>query len=329
MRWLTSALVLTAMAGVAMATARPAWADGDSEREADAERLFREAQGLLEKGQYVEACPKFEKAYEKDGKLGTLMNLAFCHKSQGANWYAWLEFREAELKAAELGRKDRRDFALKQRMELEKGLPKVVLDNPQRIAITELRIEDRKVPDTERFTAEAGQRKFVFKAKGKKAATMLVTIVKGATPQHVTVPSMEDGSDEPPPPPPPPPENTAKVEPVKTPPPPTEDTGSTQRTASYVLMGAGGVGIIVGAVAGIITFNDRCSEIFHKRADDCVDGMPKPAASYVSNISFGVGGGLAAIGLVLWLTAPSAPRTTGIVVRPVLGPGYGGLTGSF
>ena len=56
--------------------------------------------------------------------LGTLINLAFCHKEQGASWYAWLEFREAEVKATELNRADRRDFAHARLVELEKQLPK-------------------------------------------------------------------------------------------------------------------------------------------------------------------------------------------------------------
>jgi hypothetical protein len=114
-------------------------------READAERLFREGQKLMEERRYGEACPKFEAAYKKDGALGTLINLAFCHKEQGAIWYAWLEFREAEVKATELNRPERRDFAHARLTELEKNLPKVVIDNPRKVPLTEVLVEDRKV----------------------------------------------------------------------------------------------------------------------------------------------------------------------------------------
>src|SRR3954466_3222786 len=114
-------------------------------QEADAERLFREGQKLMEERRYGEACPKFEQAYKKDGALGTLINLAFCHKEQGATWYAWLEFREAEVKATELSRPDRRDFAHARLTELEKNLPKVIIDNPKKVPLTEVLVEDRKV----------------------------------------------------------------------------------------------------------------------------------------------------------------------------------------
>src|SRR5207253_7042855 len=97
------------------------------DREADAERLFREGQKLLEERRYGEACPKFEQAYKKDNALGTLLNLAFCHKEQGAVWYAWLEFREAELKATDQNRTERRDFARKSLGELERSLAKAAV----------------------------------------------------------------------------------------------------------------------------------------------------------------------------------------------------------
>ena len=93
-----------------------------SDKDADAERLFREGQKLLEERRYGEACPKFEAAYKKDQQLGTLLNLAYCHKEQGATWLAWVEFKEAEVKATELKRNDRRDFARQRMAELEKSL---------------------------------------------------------------------------------------------------------------------------------------------------------------------------------------------------------------
>ena len=330
------ALVSALLMSIVAFTAAPAWADGDKEREADAERLFREAQKLLEERRYVEACPKFQLAYEKDGKLGTLINLAFCHKEQGANWYAWLEFREAELKATELGRKDRVQFAREQRVALEKGLPKVVLDNPKKLEITELRIEDRKIPDPEKFTAEEGQRKFVFKAKGKKSATLLVTIVPGARPQHIVVPPMEDGSDEPPPPPP-----TAvvdpKTDPVKAPPPPPpvdEGIGSTQRTFAFVSFGVGAAAVAAGAVTGILVLTGPCKGSDSETTNmKCTNSEKQSARTLgtVSDISFIVAGAGAVIGLTLYLTAPSAPTRSGtrIVIRPEVGLGYAGVSGSF
>jgi tetratricopeptide (TPR) repeat protein len=98
-------------------TAHLAYAD-PLDKDADAERLFREGQKLMEERRYGEACPKFDLAYRKDQQLGTLLNLAYCHKELGTTWLAWVEFKEAELKAIELKRTERRDFARQRMAEL-------------------------------------------------------------------------------------------------------------------------------------------------------------------------------------------------------------------
>ena len=327
-------------------------AGGDAaaqDHEADAERLFREGQKLLEERRFGEACPKFEQAYSKDSQLGTLINLAFCHKEQGAIWYAWLEFREAEVKATELNRLDRRDFAKQRLVELEKQLPKVVIDNPQRVALTDVIVEDRKVWEAERgtmFAAEPGQRKFVFRAKGKKPATVLILVTGTNKVQHVALPEMEDGSPDPPPSSPP---SASPAEPVKgAEPAPKEDpnAGATQRTLGWVAIGVGGAATIAGAITGLITLSSPCSSGKLCEPDDRSSAQSTGTISDVSFVvaGLGLGGGLA-----LLLTAPSAPSTTAsasaarpqaaraapsgrasrLDVTPRLGLGYVGLTGSF
>ncbi len=306
------------------------------DREADAERLFREGQKLLEERRFGEACPKFEAAYSKDHSLGTLINLAFCHKEQGAIWYAWLEFREAEVKATELNRPDRRDFARQRLTELEKQLPKVVIDNPQKLLLTDVLVEDRKVWEAERgavFAAEAGQRRFIFKAKGKKNGALLINIGnvgKGDKVQHVVVPDMEDGSD-----PKPLPESGGDAKPLpEAPPPEPPSDGSTQRTIGWIAIGVGGVAAIVGSIEGISTLSSPCAG-----GKPCLSDEKSSAntSATIADIGFivaalGVVGGIALIA-----TAPSgAPaqqpassaRST-ITLTPRLGPGWASLSGTF
>jgi hypothetical protein len=302
------------------------------DREADAERLFREGQKLLEERRFGEACPKFEAAYSKDHSLGTLINLAFCHKEQGAIWYAWLEFREAEVKATELNRPDRRDFAKQRLVELEKQLPKVIIDNPQKVPLTDVLVEDRKVWEAERgavFAAEAGQRRFIFKAKGKKNGALLINVTKGDKVQHVTVPDMVDGSDEPPKP-------ETPVEGPKTEAPPTAEPsdGSMQRTIGWVAIGVGGVAAVVGAIEGISTLGSPCAGGKQCLPDDSSKANTSATISTVSFIvaSLGVVGGFALIA-----TAPSgAPAQpsassarSNITVTPRLGLGWARLEGTF
>ena len=315
-------------------------------READAERLFREGQKLMEERRYGEACPKFDSAYKKDGALGTLINLAFCHKEQGAIWYAWLEFREAEVKATELNRADRRDFAHARLSELEKNLPKVVIDNPRKVPLTEVLVEDRKVWEAERgavFAAEAGQRKFTFRAKGKKPATALVNVVRSDRAQRVTVPELETATadDLPPPPPPAPAPPAPKRETVPPPPPPPSPTsGSTQRTVGWVVLGVGVGAAALGGVTGAMSWFGPCGH--QVCATDERDSASTSAA--ISTVSFVVASAGVVGGVVILLTAPSSspssssaaaqrnvegPRTSRFALTPVAGPTWAGVSGMF
>jgi hypothetical protein len=315
-------------------------------KEADAERLFREGQKLLEERRFGEACPKFELAYSKDRQLGTLLNLAFCHKEQGALWYAWLEFREAELKATELNRVDRRDFAKQRLLELEKQLPRLVVDNPRKVPLTDVLIEDRKVWDAERghvFAAEPGQRKFVFRAQGKMPATSLIKVSGSPKVQHVSVPVMQDGAAEAP--------ATTDVGATAEAADPTDTdakagarTGSTQRTLGWIAMGVGAVAAVVGVVEGIITLSSPCNG---GKACDADDRSSASTTGTISDVSFVVAGLGLGGGAILLLTAPSpsrarsalgpAPstglerpaRAGGLDVTPRLGLGFVGLTGRF
>jgi len=318
------------------------------DREADAERLFREGQKLMEERRFGEACPKFEAAYRKDGQLGTLMNLAFCHKEQGAVWYAWLEFREAEVKATELVRGDRREFARQRLAELGKLLPKLVVDNPKSVPLTEVLVEDRKVPEAERgavFAAEVGQRKLTFRARGKKPKTTLIAVAKSPGVQHVVVPDMEDaGPDDVPPAP------TANERSDAGPDRPRADApsparaasenGSTQRTIGWIAIGAAGVSAVVGTVTGVITLASDDCKVANDPActPDKRDALGTTAA--ISTASF-IGAGVAlAAGVVLVLTAPgggapAAPSTAqrarpqAVTFVPELGAGWAGVHGTF
>lgn len=327
---LTSALLLLSTVAAAQ------------DKEQDAERLFREGQKLLEERRYGEACPKFDAAYRKDNQLGTLLNLAYCHKEQGAIWQAWLEFREAELRAIELRRTDRKDFATKARVELERSLARAVIDNPTKLELTEVLVEDRKVPEAERgapFAVEAGQRKFVFRAKGKKQATLLVTIARAERPQHVAVPAMEDkGPDDAPP--------VIAIEPARSRPaaapsnPERTDTGNTQRMLGWGAIGVGGVAAVVGGVTGVMTITSPCATTFKSKSEDCTSDTSGDfkTTGLVSTVSFIAAAVFAGAGAGLLLSAPSS-GSKGAEARPVgrsatrttplLGLGFVGITSAF
>jgi len=324
-----------------------------SDKDADAERLFREGQKLLEERRYGEACPKFDAAYKKDQQLGTLLNLAYCHKEQGATWLSWVEFKEAEVKAVELKRNDRRDFARQRMAELERSLARVVIEPQQKVELTEVLVEDRRVPEAEKgivFATETGERKLTFRAKGKKQVVKLFTIVKSERPQRIAVPPMEDQEE-------------VFAEETPSPRAPDEQPkpapsarrgeeahdGSAQKTVAIVLAGVGLVGIGAGTVTGLMTLSNPCTKgAKEKDRSGCPndqEGRDKASqgetTGMISNVSFGVGGAALVAALVLYLTAPSGKADpaanaggrghtrSAVRVMPEIGTGWAGVRGVF
>lgn len=330
-----SALFVAAFATVA-------WSSGASaqtpEKDADAERLFREGQKLLQERRYGEACPKFEAAYGKDHQLGTLLNLAYCHKEQGATWVAWLEFKEAEVRATELKRPDRRDFARQRMAELEKSLSRAVIDRSPKGEPTEVLVDDRRVPEAEKgvpFAIEPGQRKVTFRAKWKKDNTTMVSVAKSDRPQHIVVPPMEDDD-------PVPVIATPTPEPPKNDGPPAEPPrpGATQRTIAIALGAVGIVGLGVGAVTGVMALSNDCATGGRATArcpgsdqasKDAVSSGESTAA--ISTVGFIAGGAALTGAVLLYLTAPKAKATSSQESRarvvPELGAGWAGVRGTF
>ena len=117
-------------------------------------------------------------------------------------------------------------------------------------------------------------------------------------------------------------------------PPPRQETpeaSPVQRTWGWVAVGAGGVGLLVGGVTGIVALGKK-SDIDSN--PNCVNNRCAPSESgtvdaynslrTVSSVGLFAGGGLAVLGAVLVLTAPHRPSTQAFV-----GPRSVGVRGSF
>jgi hypothetical protein len=103
-------------------------------------------------------------------------------------------------------------------------------------------------------------------------------------------------------------------------------------------MGAGVVGLGVGAVTGILAIGKHSTLATECTGGDCsTPAAQSDLSSYhsmgtISTIGFVAGGVLAAGGVVLYFTAPhgqSAAPATGIRITPFVGPGSVGAVGSF
>lgn len=280
-----------------------------ADERSDAARLFKEGQELMKAQRFADACPKFEDSQKLDAQLGTVLNLAFCREKLGSTWLSWLAYRDAELRADSVGKKDRADFARQHLADLEKNLPKLVLDcGPDKVDL--VTVEERTVPGAtngQPFTAEPGRRTFKFEKAGKKpGATELVVQERSRNAQHVACPALED-LPAPTPAPVTPQEGDKPPEPA--PPPPSH-------TAAYVSFGVGAAGLVVGTVFGALTLSEKAD------ADKLCNAQTKVCSgngksmidtantySWVSNVGFGVGIVGVALGAYFLFTTPSAPAS--------------------
>jgi hypothetical protein len=132
---------------------------------------------------------------------------------------------------------------------------------------------------------------------------------------------------------PPPPTGTATIEQPVGPPP-------SRSVLPWVVMGAGGVILVAGAVSGIVAIGDHSSLATPCKGGTCPQSESGELSSYhtVAGISTGgfiVGGVGIAAGVVLLLMQPkasigvTATPAAGLHVTPVIGPGSLGAVGTF
>jgi hypothetical protein len=112
-------------------------------------------------------------------------------------------------------------------------------------------------------------------------------------------------------------------------------SGDGRRTIGFVVLGAGGVGLVLGAVTGGLAMSTR-SSTEGCQDTSCPTSQTDKVEKYnqlrtISSVSFIAGGALAATGLVFVLTAPSSSSKTASAqatfrAAPFVGVGTAGLT---
>jgi hypothetical protein len=300
-------------------------ASARADNKADADRYFREGQALMEAGRFAEACPKLEQSLKLDTTLGSLLNLAFCYEKEGRVWQAWLSFKEAELRAQAAGQKDRAAFAKQRMSDLEKQLAKAVVKIKDGQPIDQLSIEDHHVPDGHKgtpFAVEPGLRKVTFFRRGKKPITKEIRFEKKGV-QGIEVPANFEDADpepvkvEPKVEPKAEPKVEPKAEPAMEPP---------SHVPAYVAFGVAGVGVAVGSVAGLMTYEakDRALQAPTAKETESIKDEGSTTAM-VSNVAFGVAGVGLVAGLYLFFSAKPSPKSSAAWVAPVVGTGTQGV----
>jgi hypothetical protein len=307
---------------------RPAHAQGSADV-GKADALFNAGRSLVEAGEYVDACPKFEEAQALAPGLGVTLYLADCYERTGRTASALIEFKRAEQIAQT--RSDKRGAIAHDRaLSLEAHVPQlalVVTEEARAQGITLTR-DGEPVPASQwdaPHPIDPGEHEIVVSAPSKAPRHIMVTLAPLRETVATKIDALEDGLA-PLPPSSPPPAGEVYL-------PSFSGRTSPQKTAGLVVGGIGIVGVGVGTVLGILASSklSQSNDGPCDASDHCTaQGLSlRKDADHFGNASTGVfiGAGVAlAGGVILYFTAPKAsPAKEGLEVVPVFSHESAGL----
>ena len=321
-------MAVTLVASGVLCLARPAHARDSAAGEA----LYRAAKESAKKGDWEKACAQFAESQRLDPAPGTLVNLADCEEHRGLVTSAWSHFTEVQpqFKPGDARAAYARDHAA----ALEKRIPRLTV-RLQPGAPTAARVfrdeEELKgaslgVP----LPVDPGKHVVVVKV-GSAEARYPVTAVESQTAEIVVTAPAEIA-------PPKPVEErvTAPPKPIETPPPPADKPAeSGNRTLGFALVAAGGVGLTIGGVTGVLALSnaskvkDTCGPSYATCDQASVDNAATgKTMATVSTVAFIAGGALLAGGLYFVFTAPQASSRSARAALAI-GPSGAALQGTF
>ena len=314
-----------ACVGALVLCAASASAEPDAAKVARAERRFHEGEELFESKRYAEACAAFLESQHLEPKLGTLLNVAFCHEQEGKTATAWGEYSAAAAWALQQGRGDREKFAYDRAAELAKRLSRVELDLPAGQAVD---VEVDGHPHTgARLTAmmylDPGDHTVRVTAAGKKPFVTTMRVPLGPSSQSVQVPTLVDD----------PPLGSSASTSLGVATTDAERAVDVRRTLSFVVGGTGIVGLGIGTYFGVRTLDKKSAATLHCAGKECdaqgVSALDDAHSSaMISTVAFGAGVVCFGAGLYLLLTsggsvAAPAP-SAGVRFRPMAAARGGG-----
>ncbi len=310
-----------------------------------ARALFKEGRALAAKGDYANACPKFEESLALEVGLGTQFNLADCWEHQGRTASAQQLFLGAAASAKAVGQLDREQVLRDRATALNPRISKLVIEVSSTDPKLNVKRDDLPLePDQYGRAVAVDPGSYVISAKspGKQAWSQKVEIKAGQKVVTVAVPELEAEK---------PKALAAKPAPTKAPasqpkplalPP---SAAQVDRDVNYTALGLGVLGVsglAFGTYMGIryksdndeakliCPTNSGCTQQQISDHQDLVD-----KATFNRNFSFvGFGVGLAAVAgsvAMFVLDKPRKSTSARIQAAPALGGGFygGALSGSF
>lgn len=303
------ALVVTLGSSVALAQA---------EDEAAARALFAEGRRLLKDGAYDKACPKLEAASKLYPGSGVLLNLGDCFEHVNRLASAWAVFGDAAAAGRRANRPDdeaeakRRQSALEPRMQritihVTKEVPTLVVKRDQTVV-------DRGAWDTA-LPVDSGSHVITAEARGHASWSQTVAVTSVGQTLTVQVPELRDsaaaGVLTPP-----------TAEPAeRSPESPTPEPSrywTPRRVAGVALVGAGALAVGVGGALGLVAKSEYDTALGETGSAQRNDSASAVHGGNTASVVMALGGGVAAIGVVVWLTAPKASVAVGTTGREVV-----------
>jgi hypothetical protein len=308
--------------------ARPAAARDSAAGEA----LYRAAKESAKKGDWEKACAQFAESQRLDPAPGTLVNLADCEEHRGLVTSAWSHFTEVQpqFKPGDARAAYARDHAA----ALEKRIPHLTIKlQPGAPASARVFRDEEELKGASLgvpLPVDPGKHVVVVKV-GSAESRFPVTAVESQTAEVVVTAPAEAAAPKPVPEP-----IAAPPKPIDAPPPPIDKpVESGNRTLGFVLVSAGGVGLAVGGVTGVLALSnaskvkDTCGPSYATCDQASVDNAATgKTMATVSTVAFIAGGALLAGGLYFVFTAPkssSASAHAGLAI----GPSGAALQGTF
>jgi hypothetical protein len=320
-RWLIAGLFAAACSW--SATAR---AQGDI---ATADALWKAGRDLAARGDWAGACPKFQASFDLDEQLGTLLNLADCYNNLGKIATAWARWNTA-LEWAKRTNDSRLDFIQKEQQKTEANLPRVTVEvaNPvptltikRGTTVVEPAMWGVPIPtdpgpvEIVVFRGDTAIERTAIEAKVAEVAVVKLDLeeIDRRHPKPIEVPK-------------------PTPDPIPIPKPAVEPYDPTQRNIGLIVGGVGIAAVLTAAgleIAALVKKNQA------EEPDACINKFCSPdglaaaeEAATFAEVGQWVGiGGLAvfAVGVTIFLTAPSEDDPAVARVVPWFAPGGGGL----
>lgn len=289
-------------------------ARAQAEDEAAARALFAEARRLVKEGAYDKACPKLEAASKLYPGSGVLLNLGDCFEHTNRLASAWAVFGDAAANARRAGRADDEAEAKRRQAALEPRLQRISIhvthDVPTLVVRRDQTVVNRGAWDTA-LPVDSGTHVITAEASGRTSWSRRVAVTGVGQTVTVDVPALNEARTAAVP--------VAPVEPVVTPPSepalpaatepsaPTSKPGywTARRVAGVTTAGAGVVGVGVGGILGLLAKSKYDTALGETGAARHNDSATAVSGGDTATVVMAVGGAVAAVGLVVWLTAPS------------------------